>query len=100
LALAREGAAISLCGRNQEPLEKAAGELAELRVQVMVTACDVSREDEVIHLVEAAAERMGGLTILVTNAEQVLLLASPAGDSTTGQVFTIDRGFGLQRLRE
>ncbi|MGB7623529.1 MAG: SDR family oxidoreductase [Terriglobia bacterium] len=68
LALAREGAAVSLCGRNPKPLEKVAEELAEFGVQVLVTACDVSREDEVIQLVDTTAERLGGLTILVNNA--------------------------------
>ena len=65
---AREGASIALCGRNRKPLEKVADELTELGVQVMIAACDISKEQEVTRLVDATVERFGGLTLLVNNA--------------------------------
>jgi NAD(P)-dependent dehydrogenase (short-subunit alcohol dehydrogenase family) len=68
LAFAREGASISICGRNRKPMEKVAEELGQLGAPMMVTACNISREEEVTRLVDATAERFGGLTILVNNA--------------------------------
>ncbi|MBZ5534566.1 MAG: SDR family oxidoreductase [Acidobacteriia bacterium] len=68
LAFAREGASIALCGRNRNPMEKVAEELTRLGAQSVIISCDVSREDEVAQMVDATAERFGGLTILVNNA--------------------------------
>jgi len=65
---AQEGAAISLCGRTQKSLDKAAEELSTLGGQVLTSVCDVSKEEEVIQVVDHTAERLGGLTLLVNNA--------------------------------
>ena len=66
-AFARDGAAVTLMGRNAEKLERAA---AEIRVQggsVSVIDGDVGIEADVIRAV-VVAERAGPLTIAVANA--------------------------------
>lgn len=68
MALAREGAAVSLCGRNLTPLEEVAEELTEINAACMVMACDVSKEKEVDQLVDLTVEKFGALSILVNNA--------------------------------
>ena len=49
----------------------------------MITGCDISREQEVTRLVDATAERFGGLTILINNAG-VAGPTAPVADVTLG----------------
>ncbi len=68
LAFAREGASISLCGRTEATLEKAAEELKALKVLTMTTVCDVAQEEQVVQLIDSTAEKLGAPTVLVNNA--------------------------------
>lgn len=63
--LAREGAFVTICGRNKAQLEQTAAELGD-RVRGVV--CDISDEDQVVAAVEAAAEATGRLDHAVANA--------------------------------
>ena len=68
-ALLDDGATVTICGRNEERLQKAAAELAELggeRIQWI--ACDVASEDDVAAAVAKAAEPVGALHLAVANA--------------------------------
>lgn len=67
-ALAREGAAVTLCARNPDPLKKVAAELEASGGQVLAVKADVAQAVEVDHLMEACVERFGSLSILVNNA--------------------------------
>jgi len=66
--LAQLGAAVSLCGRNQEALARTADELRALGVAVHAQTADVTQADEIASLVEATEKTLGPITILVNNA--------------------------------
>ncbi len=69
LGLAREGARVVLCSREQQRADQAAQQIrAETGAEVYAVAADVSHEDEVQRLVTTAVERLGGLEIVVHNA--------------------------------
>jgi 3-oxoacyl-[acyl-carrier protein] reductase len=62
--LAREGCDLALCARGAEPLEALARELGGT---VYTQAVDVSDEQAVAGFVDAAAEQLSGLDIVVSN---------------------------------
>lgn len=64
-ALHRQGASVAISGTRRENLDALAGELGE---RVHVIPCNLSDMAAVENLVPAAAEAMGGLDILVSNA--------------------------------
>jgi len=66
--LAHLGAAVSLCGRNQEALARTADELRGLGVRVHAQTADVTQADEIASLVESTEKTLGPITILVNNA--------------------------------
>jgi NAD(P)-dependent dehydrogenase (short-subunit alcohol dehydrogenase family) len=66
-AFARDGAAVTLMGRNVEKLERAAAEVSAMGGRVQISAGDVGKEEDVANAV-AVAQRAGALTIAVANA--------------------------------
>jgi NAD(P)-dependent dehydrogenase (short-subunit alcohol dehydrogenase family) len=66
-AFARDGAAVTLMGRNAEKLERAAAEIAAAGGRAQIVAGDVGIEADVANAV-AVAQRAGPLTIAVANA--------------------------------
>ncbi|WP_290648598.1 glucose 1-dehydrogenase [Aquisalimonas sp.] len=66
--LAGHGARLVLAARRVERLQALTDELAADGVEVLPVRCDVTREDEVIALIEAAIERFGRIDVLVNNA--------------------------------
>ena len=64
IELAREGCDLALCARGAEPLEALAKELGGT---VYTQAVDVSDEQAVTGFVDAAAEQLSGLDIVVSN---------------------------------
>jgi len=68
-ALARDGAVVTIAGRNESRLRDAASALAsELGCAVHWTPCDVTDEAAVERAVAVAAEPLGGLHVAVANA--------------------------------
>jgi NAD(P)-dependent dehydrogenase (short-subunit alcohol dehydrogenase family) len=68
-ALARDGAVVTIAGRNEMRLRDAATGLAtELGTAVHWTVCDVTDEAAVERAVARAAEPLGGLHVAVANA--------------------------------
>src|SRR5438128_270355 len=65
LALAQEGARVTICARNAEQLATAA---AELPGEVLAIPADVTDPDAPRKLVDATVERFGALHVLVANA--------------------------------
>jgi 3-oxoacyl-[acyl-carrier protein] reductase len=63
-ALAREGARVFISSRDEAALGELAGRIGAAGYR----ACDVTDRDAVIALVHEAAEKLGGLDILVVNA--------------------------------
>lgn len=76
LAIARaylqaDARGVCVCGRDPEDLKAAAAELSELagpEQRVLAVLADVSKHEEVERLVRSAADHLGELTILVSNA--------------------------------
>ena len=66
-ALLEEGAQVAICGRNKKNLDKAVRELAA-KGDIAGQTCDMGRNEEVEALFRFAAERFGGLDVLVNNA--------------------------------
>jgi len=69
LALAKEGAAVALAGRTVSKCEAVADEIAALGGRALAIACDVSVREQVDAAVEATVRALGGLDILVNNAQ-------------------------------
>jgi 3-oxoacyl-[acyl-carrier protein] reductase len=68
-SLLRSGAAVAICGRGRETVERAAGELkGATGGEVLGASADVSKWDQVERFFETVASRFGGLDILVNNA--------------------------------
>jgi 3-oxoacyl-[acyl-carrier protein] reductase len=69
LALAREGARVTVCARNQEQLDATAAEIRErTRAEVLALAADLAAAEGVEQVVAATVERFGRLDVLVANS--------------------------------
>lgn len=69
LALAREGARVTICGRTEADLHAAAAEIRqETGAEVLAVPADVASADAIQGVVGATAERFGGVDILVNNS--------------------------------
>jgi 3-oxoacyl-[acyl-carrier protein] reductase len=66
--LAALGAAVSICGRNEEKLMISSRELEVAGAKVLARRADVTKEAEIRALVDATEKQFGGITILVNNA--------------------------------
>jgi 3-oxoacyl-[acyl-carrier protein] reductase len=67
LALAAEGCAVSVCGRDAEALARVKVDLEALGGPAMAVVADVSREAELVRWQQATAAALGPVDILVTN---------------------------------
>ena len=67
-SFAGAGADVAICARQPASLESAAASLKALGHRVFARPCDLSRAEEVRAWVEAAAQDLGGIDILVNNA--------------------------------
>ncbi len=65
---AEEGATVMLSDQHQGRLEEAAAQLGKDGAAAPFLRCDVTREEEVQALLEAAAKQLGGVDILINNA--------------------------------
>lgn len=83
LALARNGARLSLAARTEEGLRAVQGEIEALGGQAASFATDMSREPEVARLVGDTVERFGRLDIVVNNA--AIGIFGPLVETTTEQ---------------
>jgi 3-oxoacyl-[acyl-carrier protein] reductase len=69
LALAREGARVTICARTEADLAAAAEEIrAKTSAEVLAIPADLASADGVRMVVAATAERFGGVDILVNNS--------------------------------
>jgi len=73
LALAAEGAAIAVAGRTRSKLEETARRIRERGARALTIVCDVCRRDDVERTVAATVRELGGIHILVNNAQIVPL---------------------------
>lgn len=69
MALAREGASVTIVARGPELLEQAAAEIrAATGAQVLAVPGDLTRQEDADHAVARTVERFGRLDILINNA--------------------------------
>ncbi len=68
LGLAAAGAGVSICARGAAALEAARAEIARHGGATHAAACDLADADAIPRYIEAAAEALGGVDILVNNA--------------------------------
>jgi NAD(P)-dependent dehydrogenase (short-subunit alcohol dehydrogenase family) len=85
--LAAQGAAIAICGRDQESLASAANELRTVSAQVFSHRADVTRSADVAALVDNVEAHLGGISILVNNAGMGLF--GPVQDKTEAEWDTL-----------
>lgn len=68
VALAKEGAISVLCGRRRKPLEEAAAVVSRMGGTAIAVQADVSVEEDVNRLFEAAQDHYHRVDILINNA--------------------------------
>jgi NADP-dependent 3-hydroxy acid dehydrogenase YdfG len=68
LALAAEGAAVAIGGRNASALEEVAGAIAATGGRSLTQAMDVRDEAQMVDLIDSAVQQFGRLDIMVNNA--------------------------------
>src|SRR5579862_8781982 len=68
LELARSGAKVALCARNQEKLDQLAAEINGSGGEAAAFKLDVASEDEIKAVVKAVIAKFGKIDILVNNA--------------------------------
>jgi 3-oxoacyl-[acyl-carrier protein] reductase len=69
LALAREGARVTICARTAADLATAAEEIrAETRAEVLAVQADLANAEGIQSVVAATVERFGGVDVLVNNS--------------------------------
>jgi 3-oxoacyl-[acyl-carrier protein] reductase len=69
LALAREGALVTICARSAADLEAAASDIrGETGADVLVVQADLTSADDISGVVAATVERFGGVDVLVNNS--------------------------------
>lgn len=71
--LAKRGAAVALGARRKDRLDALAEEISGAGGTAVAIETDVAQEDAAVGFVEGAAERLGGLDVLVNNAGVMLL---------------------------
>jgi 3-oxoacyl-[acyl-carrier protein] reductase len=68
LGFAEAGAAVSICARGAEALERTRGELAAFGGKAHAASCDLGDGAAILRYIPAAAEALGGIEILINNA--------------------------------
>jgi NAD(P)-dependent dehydrogenase (short-subunit alcohol dehydrogenase family) len=71
LAMAAAGAKIVVTGRTLEKLEKTVALIAKRGGTAIALGCNVKSTEDLAHIVDEAAAQLGGIDILVNNAQEV-----------------------------
>lgn len=68
LGLAREGARLSICSRDEAAINAVADEIRGFGGEVLAQVADLTSPEEINRLVDSTVEQFGGINVLVTNA--------------------------------
>lgn len=79
LAFAGAGASVSICARGKDALDAASKEIAALGVKAHAAQCDLGEAAAIATYVNAAADSLGGVDILVNNASAFGMTDDEAG---------------------
>lgn len=71
--LAREGARIAICARDEAELDRAKSELQQYGVDVFAQACDITNKVQVDHFVGAVEQAVGPVDVLINNAGTIIV---------------------------
>jgi short-subunit dehydrogenase len=66
--LARAGANLAICARDEDELRRAEAELKACGAQVLSVSCDVTDDEQVERMVDQVESRMGPIDVLINNA--------------------------------
>lgn len=72
LGLAEAGADIVICSRKLEKCQEMARQIESLGVNSLAFRCDLTREEEIDHVVKETAKEFGKIDILVNNSGRTL----------------------------
>ena len=72
-SLAAAGASVALAGRTLDKVQKTAEEIEQRGGKAIAMACNVKSADDLASAVETTVKGLGGLDILVNNAQEVPL---------------------------
>lgn len=72
IALAKEGASVTVLATTLEAVEQVAREIEQSGGQALAVQCDVTVRDQVDAAVAATIDRFGRIDILVNNAQRIL----------------------------
>jgi len=69
LEFAKEGAIVIISSRNQQTLDETAAEIKKIsrNQQIFSHVCDVSKEQDILHLFQFVADQFGRIDVLVNN---------------------------------
>jgi len=89
LAFARQGADVALAARSRAELDHVAEEIRSLGRKAFVHQLDLANTDQAVKMVNAAADEMGALDVLVNNAGGITSTPGSAGplDEATIEAF-------------
>ena len=73
LALAKAGAAIAVTGRTADKLEATCAAISAAGGRSIALTCNVKSADDLVRIVADTVKQLGGLDILVNNAQEVPL---------------------------
>ncbi len=73
LTYAREGAELAIASRTPDELETLAQEIRALGRRVLVQTADVSRQEDVLRLVDRTLAEFGRVDVLVNNAGTIIM---------------------------
>jgi short-subunit dehydrogenase len=65
---ARQGCNIALCARDEAEMVRARQQVERLGVEVVAVTCDVSKQEQVDHMVQVVRQHFGAIDVLVNNA--------------------------------
>lgn len=65
---ASEGARVAICARDERELQRAHVDLKRFAVDVMISRCDVTSQQDVQNTIAAVNDRFGPIDVLVNNA--------------------------------
>jgi short-subunit dehydrogenase len=65
---ARQGCNIAICARDEAEMVRARQQVERLGVEVVAVTCDVSKQEQVDHMVQVVRQHFGAIDVLVNNA--------------------------------
>ena len=73
----KEGASVVICGRREEVLHRAAEEISADRERIIGVPADISKEKDIVNLLEQTVKWTNRLDVLVNNAGAMRINKSP-----------------------